>query len=85
MLFIIHIKGKVRAVQSIYTSYKCRTCGKEFVLLTEDVENMTAGRYIACPYCNSKRISKAKATDDLRECMKERVYKRENGALRQVK
>lgn len=72
-------------MQSIYSSYRCRTCGKEFILLTEDIENMLKGRYIACPYCNSKRISKTKATNDLRECMSARSYKRVKGTLRQIK
>lgn len=33
---------------NIYTRYKCKTCKKEFVLLAEDIENMTADRYLAC-------------------------------------
>lgn len=70
-------------MQSIYTAYVCRTCRKDFILLTEDIEQMAEGRYIACPFCNSKRISKGKTVDDLRECMKERSYKRVKGALRQ--
>ena len=70
---------------SIYTAYKCRTCQREFILLTEDVDSMNKDRYLACPYCNSKRLSKGKGTDNLNECMKERVYKRVNGALKQVR
>ncbi|AAK79876.1 DNA-directed RNA polymerase subunit RPC12/RpoP [Clostridium acetobutylicum] len=72
-------------MQSIYTSYKCSTCSKEFVLLTEDVESIQKDRYIACPYCSSKRLVKGKVTDDLRECMKARVYKRVKGALKEIK
>lgn len=71
---------------STYTSYKCRTCKKEFVLLSEDVQaHEKQGKYLACPYCNSKRISKQNMTDSLKECMKERSYKRVKGALRKVK
>jgi DNA-directed RNA polymerase subunit RPC12/RpoP len=70
-------------MQSIYTSYECRTCRKEFILLTEDVDQVSKGRYVACTYCSSKRVDKAKSTDDLRECMQERSYKRVKGALRQ--
>lgn len=66
---------------SIYSSYKCKTCEKEFALLTEDIENMLPGRYLTCPYCNSKRVNKEKVSDVLKECMMERVYRRENGAL----
>lgn len=70
-------------MQSIYTSYECRTCRKEFVLLTEDVEQLTPGRYVACPYCNSKHVRKQKVADNLKECMSERAYKRVKGAIRQ--
>lgn len=70
-------------MQSIYTAYECRTCKKEFVLLTEDVEQLVMGRYIACPYCNSQRIRKQRATDNLKECMSERAYRRVKGAIKQ--
>ncbi|WP_026881406.1 hypothetical protein [Clostridium akagii] len=68
---------------SIYTSYKCKTCSKEFVLLSEDVELMSKDRYLTCPYCNSKRIVVDKVEDSVKECMKERSYKKINGAIRQ--
>ncbi len=71
-------------MQSVYTGYECKTCRKEFVLLSEDVEQLAVGKYIACPYCNSKRVKKQKTTDNLKECMKERSYKKIHGALRQV-
>jgi DNA-directed RNA polymerase subunit RPC12/RpoP len=69
----------------IYTTYKCRTCEKEFILLSDDVNSMAKGRYLACPYCSSKRLTEIKATDDLKECMQERAYKRVGRALRQVR
>lgn len=71
-------------MQSIYSAYECKTCKKEFVLLSEDVEQLAVGRYIACPYCNSKHVKKQKITDNLKECMKERSYKKVHGAVRQV-
>jgi len=71
---------------SIYTSYKCRSCKNEFVLLSEDVQaHETQGRYLACPYCNSQRISKENITDSLKDCMKQHSYKRVKGSIRQVK
>lgn len=70
---------------SIYTSYKCRTCKKEFVLLSEDVDKMAKDRYLACPYCNSKRVEKENATDSLKECMQERSYRKVHGVIKQVK
>ena len=67
-------------MQNIYTSYKCR-CGREFVLLTEDIENLKG--YVVCPYCSSKNVKKENIADSLKECMQERSYRRVNGALRQ--
>jgi len=43
------------------------------------------GKYLACPYCGNERIREELATDDLREVMKERKYKKVNGRMRQVK
>ncbi|WP_099335815.1 TFIIB-type zinc ribbon-containing protein [Clostridium cadaveris] len=66
---------------SIYTSYKCNSCGREFVLLSEELEKQKG--YLVCPYCSSKRVKKETVTDNLKECMQERSYKRVKGALRQ--
>ncbi|NFA59474.1 hypothetical protein K8O96_12050 [Clostridium sporogenes] len=66
---------------SIYTSYICCSCRKEFVLLSEELGN--AKGYLVCPYCSSRKIKKQKIADNLKECMQERSYIRVNGALRQ--
>ncbi|AUN10667.1 TPA: hypothetical protein ACXDAY_003482 [Clostridium botulinum] len=66
---------------SIYTSYVCCSCRKEFVLLSEELEN-TKG-YLVCPYCSSRKVKKENIADNLKECMQERSYIRVNGALRQ--
>lgn len=66
---------------SIYTSYKCRTCKKELVLLSEDVDKMGKNRYLVCPFCNSKRVDKENATDSL----KERSYRKVHGVIKQVR
>ncbi|EGT5649381.1 hypothetical protein [Clostridium botulinum] len=68
-------------MENIYTSYKCKICKCEFVLLTEDIESMNIGSYISCPYCHSKNIRKQQVTDNLKECMSQRSYKRKHGAL----
>jgi DNA-directed RNA polymerase subunit RPC12/RpoP len=70
---------------NIYTSYECRSCKNQTILLSEEVDKMAKGRYLACPYCNSKRLTKIKATDDLKQCMNERSYRRVSRALRQVR
>ena len=67
----------------IYTSYKCKTCSKEFVLLSEDIDSMTSDSYLACPYCNSKRVLVENAADSVKECMKEHSYVRSNRVIRQ--
>ncbi|GAA0735623.1 hypothetical protein [Clostridium oceanicum] len=70
---------------SIYTSYRCRTCKNEFVVLTEEVEQQAKrNRYLVCPYCSSRRVSKEKIADSLKECMQERSYRRVKGAIRQM-
>jgi DNA-directed RNA polymerase subunit RPC12/RpoP len=68
-------------MQSIYTSYNCSKCRKEFVLLTDDVEALKG--YLVCPFCSSQRIKKQKATDNLKECMSHRRYRKENGVTKQ--
>ncbi|WP_053469316.1 hypothetical protein [Clostridium sp. L74] len=66
---------------SMYTSYVCRSCKREFVLLLEDIEVMQG--YLVCPYCSSRKVKKENIADDLKEFMSERSYIRVNGALRQ--
>ncbi len=66
---------------SIYTSYVCCSCRKEFVLLSEDIESLKG--YLVCPYCSNRKVKKENIADNLKECMSERSYKRIKGALRQ--
>ncbi|WP_125153114.1 hypothetical protein [Clostridium rectalis] len=66
---------------SVYSSFVCKICKKEFILLTEEVETLKG--YLVCPYCSSRRVKKEKIADNLKECMQQRSYKRIKGALRQ--
>ncbi|WP_049041800.1 hypothetical protein [Clostridium sporogenes] len=66
---------------SIYSSFLCKSCKNEFILLTEELQN-TRG-YLVCPYCSSRKIKKESVADNLKECMNERSYIRIKGALRQ--
>ncbi|EPY6492390.1 hypothetical protein [Clostridium sporogenes] len=68
---------------SMYTSYKCIYCNKEFVLLTEELENIKG--YLVCPYCSSRKVKKQKATDSIKECMRHSSYKKVKGTIRQVR
>ena len=70
---------------SMYTSYSCKSCGKQLVLLTEELESMSKDRYLACSYCGSRRIVKQKITDNLKECMSEHSYKRIDGRMQQTR
>ncbi len=73
-------------MQDIYEIYSCRTCKNETILLKEQVEDsIKNNRYIACPYCNSQRLSKESTTSNLKECIKHSSYKRVGGAIRQVR
>lgn len=68
----------------IYSSYRCKTCKHEFVLLSEqEQEQLKNNRYLVCPYCSSQKVIKQNKSDSLKECMNSRSYKREKGAIRQ--
>ena len=65
----------------MYISYICKTCRKEFVLLASDVDKH---RFLVCPYCCSRRVKPEEVADVLKDCMKERSYKRnKRGAIEQ--
>lgn len=66
----------------MYKSYVCEKCHKTCILLKEEI---VTARYLKCPHCSSKNIHVEKESDNLKECMSEHRYKREHGALRQVK
>jgi len=73
-------------MDKLYKSIKCKSCNGEFILLNEYVKrNSIRGKYETCPYCGSRKIKNVKETDDFRECMEHSSYKREHGALRQVR
>lgn len=72
-------------MKGIYQSYSCNKCKREMILLVEQIDSARQqGKYLSCAYCGSKRIIKENETNDLRECMKERRYKRVKGYIRQV-
>ncbi|MCB2310667.1 hypothetical protein LGL55_05960 [Clostridium tagluense] len=69
----------------MYTSYTCKGCGKQLVLITEEIESMSKGRYLACSYCNNRHIVKQKVGDSVKECMSEHSYRRCNGRIQQTR
>jgi DNA-directed RNA polymerase subunit RPC12/RpoP len=82
---LIFMQVRSEDMPDIYTSYDCKTCKGQLVLLTEEVNNMSKDRYLKCPYCSSRHIKKQNISDSLKECMKESSYRRVHGKMRQVK
>lgn len=74
-------------MQYIYQVYRCQNCHKDIILITDDVENNEKrGRYIGCAFCGSRKLSKFKETNDLREIEdNHHTYRRVHGAIRQVR
>lgn len=67
--------------------YKCNSCKKHFILLTEEVTHSEQeSRYITCPYHGSHRnISVAGKYEDIEKCMEHDSYKRVKGSIKQTK
>ena len=66
-----------------YITYVCRSCNKEFILLTHELEsNLRQGKYVSCCYCGDRQVRTVNESDSIKECMKERRYMRnKHGAL----
>lgn len=70
----------------IYTAYRCAGCNRTIILLTEEViSTLNNGRYISCSHCGCKKLKKIKESDNLKECMQSRSYKRVKGSLQEVR
>ncbi|CAK7056186.1 hypothetical protein [Tissierella sp.] len=70
-----------------YIIYKCLVCNRSFILLGEEVKHdENESKYITCPYHGKHRkIIVTGAHDSIKECMKERSYKRDKGKIKQMK
>ncbi|MBU3107153.1 hypothetical protein [Clostridium gasigenes] len=73
-------------MQEIYTILKCKGCHKSTILLNDEVnKTLNSGKFLSCGHCGCKKFNEEKATDDLRDIMKARKYKRNShGALEQI-
>ena len=80
------IRKKVSNVESIYTSYRCKRCKKEMILIAEEErQTLKEGHYISCSHCGSKHVVKETTTDNLKELISEgHIYKRKHGAMVQI-
>lgn len=78
----IFTKGAI-TMEELYKSFLCKRCGKTTILFNNEVlQSHQEGKYIACGHCGCKNLIEEKPTDDLREVMKARRYKRnKHGAI----
>ncbi len=65
----------------MYQSYLCNKCKKEFIALTECINNNTG--YMSCAYCGCRSIKRTGKYSDLNQCMEHSSYVRDNGAIKQ--
>lgn len=73
-------------MEKIYMNYVCYSCSKEFILLSNEVDDTKRNnKYISCPHCGSRRIKIITNADIFKECMKHSAYKKINRAFRQVR
>lgn len=73
-------------MESIYVILFCEKCKKTTVVLKEEADDTKKkNRYLACAHCSSKRVVTQSQTNDLRECMKHMAWKKERGAIKQVR
>ena len=65
----------------MYQVFICNKCRKEFIALTECINNNTG--YLSCTYCGCRGIKRIGKFNDLNKCMEHSSYIRENGAIKQ--
>ena len=65
-----------------YLILKCKKCRKTTFVLYREVD---FNGFLVCSHCSSKSVKVVASTDDARECMGHAVYKREKGALKQIR
>ena len=72
-------------MEGIYKYYICKGCRKEIILISDEVATtLKSGKYLSCSHCGSRQLIQGGEADDLRDCMKERRYRRNSrGALEQ--
>ncbi|EKY23879.1 hypothetical protein [Clostridium celatum] len=67
-----------------YLILKCnnKKCNKTTIVLLREVDFKG---FLVCSHCSSKKVKVVGSTDDARECMGHAVYKREKGAMKQIR
>lgn len=66
-----------------YVIYKCKICGKHFILMTNEIKySEEESKYITCPYHGKhKNIIVVGKYEGIKECMKYDGFKRVNGRM----
>lgn len=59
--------------KEMYTTLECKRCGKEMILLTEDVLKEDE---VNCPYCRDDKVVVTGRYDCIKECIKNDDRKR---------
>ena len=75
----------MRELQDYYIVYRCRTCGKHFVLFSNEVKHSEEeSTYLTCSYNGKhKDIIVCGRYESIKECMDHDSYKRINGKIKQ--
>lgn len=73
-------------MNELYEYFECTRCRRTTITLKDEAAaTVKEGGYIACYSCGCKKLILHKCTDDLRECMKARRYKRNSrGAITEI-
>jgi len=68
-----------------YVVYECKICKLIFAIPREHLKlPENKDRYLSCNY-GHRQIKELNEYDSIKECMDNSVYKRVNGAIRQIK
>lgn len=81
MLFLFYMKVGEN-MEKEYLILKCKKCRKTTIALYREID---FNGFLVCSHCSSKSVKVVGNTDDARECMRQAVYKREKGALKQIR
>lgn len=80
--FFYYVKKEGENMEKEYLILKCKKCRKTTFVLYREVD---FNGFLVCSHCSSKSVKVVGSTDDARECMGHAVYKREKGAMKQIR
>lgn len=70
-------------MKDAYIIYKCKICGKHFILMTNEIKySEKESKYITCPYHGKhKNIIVVGKYESIKECMQHDSYKKVEGRI----